>query len=55
VASAVGTVSGMLLMLKNRKTMKLAIPFGPFLAIGATAYIFFGPQLIAWYFTLLRQ
>ena len=55
VASAVGTVSGMLLMLKNRKTMKLAIPFGPFLAIGATAYIFFGPQLIAWYFNLLRQ
>jgi leader peptidase (prepilin peptidase)/N-methyltransferase len=55
VASAVGTVSGMLLMLKNRKTMKLAIPFGPFLAIGATAYILFGPQLIAWYFTLLRQ
>lgn len=55
VASAVGTVSGMLLMLKNRKTMKLAIPFGPFLAIGATAYILFGPQLIAWYFNLLRQ
>jgi leader peptidase (prepilin peptidase)/N-methyltransferase len=65
VASAIGTVSGLLLMLKARKTMKLAIPFGPFLAIGAipfgpflaigaTAYIFFGPQLIAWYFNLLR-
>jgi leader peptidase (prepilin peptidase)/N-methyltransferase len=54
VASAIGTVSGLLLMLKTRKTMKLAIPFGPFLAIGGTAYIFFGPQLIAWYFNLLR-
>jgi len=54
VASAVGTVSGLLIMLKNRKTMRLAIPFGPFLAIGATAYIFLGPQLIAWYFSLLR-
>jgi len=54
VASAIGTVSGLLLMLKNRKTMKLAIPFGPFLAIGGTAYIFLGPQLIAWYFNLLR-
>lgn len=54
VASAVGTLSGMLLMLKKRKTMKLAIPFGPFLAIGGTAYILFGPQLIAWYFYLLR-
>ncbi|MCK5204969.1 MAG: prepilin peptidase [Desulfobacterales bacterium] len=55
VASAVGTVSGMLIMLKTRKTMKLAVPFGPFLAIGSIAYIFFGPQLMAWYVNLLRQ
>lgn len=54
VASAVGTVSGMLIMLKTRKTMKLAIPFGPFLAIGSIVYILFGPQLITWYFNLLR-
>jgi leader peptidase (prepilin peptidase)/N-methyltransferase len=54
VASAVGTISGMLVMLKARKSMKLAIPFGPFLAIGGIAYIFFGPQLIDWYFRLLK-
>jgi leader peptidase (prepilin peptidase)/N-methyltransferase len=54
LASAIGTISGLLIMLKTRKTMKLAIPFGPFLAIGGTAYILFGPQLIAWYFNLLR-
>ena len=53
VASAVGTISGILVMLKARKSMKLAIPFGPFLAIGAIAYIFIGPQLIYWYFNLL--
>ena len=55
VASAVGTVSGMLIMLKTRKSMKLAVPFGPFLAIGCIAYIFFGPQLIVWYINLLRH
>ncbi|UCE52383.1 MAG: prepilin peptidase [Desulfobacterales bacterium] len=54
VASAVGTLSGMLVMLKARKSMKLAIPFGPFLAIGGIAYIFLGPQLVYWYFGLLR-
>jgi leader peptidase (prepilin peptidase)/N-methyltransferase len=53
VASAVGTVSGILVMLKSRKSMKLAIPFGPFLAIGGIAYIFIGPQLIYWYFRVL--
>jgi leader peptidase (prepilin peptidase)/N-methyltransferase len=36
-------------MVRARKGMKLAIPFGPFLAIGAVCYIFFGPQLIEWY------
>ncbi len=53
VASAVGTISGILVMLKARKSMKLAIPFGPFLAIGGIAYIFIGPQLINWYFKVL--
>ncbi|MGD8342149.1 MAG: prepilin peptidase [Desulfobacterales bacterium] len=55
VASAIGTVVGILVMLKTRTSMKLKVPFGPFLAIGAIAYIFLGPQLMAWYFNLLRQ
>jgi leader peptidase (prepilin peptidase)/N-methyltransferase len=55
VASAVGTFSGLLIILKTRKTMKLAVPFGPFLAIGGVAYILFGPQLVNWYFNLLRN
>jgi leader peptidase (prepilin peptidase)/N-methyltransferase len=54
-ASAVGTLAGLAVILKSGKTMKLKIPFGPFLAIGAIAFIFFGPQLIAWYFNLLRS
>ena len=40
-ASAVGTLAGMLVMIKTGKSMKLKIPFGPFLAVGAIAYIFF--------------
>ena len=53
VASLVGTVAGLAVMLQSRKGMKLAVPFGPFLSIGSIAYIFFGPPLIAWYFNLL--
>jgi leader peptidase (prepilin peptidase)/N-methyltransferase len=52
-ASAVGTVSGVLVMLHQKGGLKLAIPFGPFLSIGAIAYIFIGPDLISWYFALL--
>jgi leader peptidase (prepilin peptidase)/N-methyltransferase len=54
LASAIGTLTGLLIMLKTRKTMKLAVPFGPFLALGGISYILFGPQLINWYFNLLR-
>jgi len=54
VASLVGTLAGFAVMLKSRKGMKLAVPFGPFLSIGAIMYIFFGTQLIRWYFNILR-
>ena len=52
-SSLIGTVVGIILMLRARKGIKMALPFGPFLAIGAIIYLFFGPQLIAWYFHLL--
>jgi leader peptidase (prepilin peptidase)/N-methyltransferase len=55
MASAIGTVVGLLVILKTRTSMKLKVPFGPFLAIGAIAYIFLGPQLMTWYFNLLRS
>ncbi len=54
VSSAVGTVVGLTVMLAKGKNMKFAVPFGPFLAIGAVTYIFFGQSLIYWYFQLLR-
>ena len=54
VSSLVGTLSGLAVMLQSRKGMKLAVPFGPFLSLGGIVYVFFGPQLIYWYFNLLR-
>jgi leader peptidase (prepilin peptidase)/N-methyltransferase len=54
VSSLVGTLSGLAVMLHSHKGMKLAVPFGPFLAIGGVTFIFFGTRLIHWYFNLLR-
>jgi len=34
--------------------LKMRIPFGPFLAIGAISYLFFGHQLIHWYLKTVR-
>ena len=48
-SSLVGSLVGVSLMLIRKKDAKLAIPFGPYLAIGALLYIFCGRQLIHWY------
>ena len=53
VASLVGTLAGLAVMLQSRKGLKLAVPFGPFLSIGSITYIIFGTPLIDWYFNLL--
>ncbi len=53
-SSVIGTLIGMLTMIKSGKGMRLAIPFGPFLSTGAVIYLFFGNQLIYWYINMLR-
>lgn len=50
VSSATGSLIGAILMLFAKKDLKFAVPFGPFLSIGAIAYLFFGPELIFWYY-----
>jgi leader peptidase (prepilin peptidase)/N-methyltransferase len=50
-SSVMGSCVGITIMLIKGKNMKFAIPFGPFLSIGAIAYVFFGSQIIAWYFS----
>jgi leader peptidase (prepilin peptidase) / N-methyltransferase len=52
--SSAGCVVGLVLMVKNRGGMKMAVPFGPFLSLGALLYVFWGPRLINWYLNLLN-
>jgi leader peptidase (prepilin peptidase)/N-methyltransferase len=48
-SSLVGTLVGVPVMLIKNADSKLAIPFGPFLAVAALFYLFWGPALIRWY------
>jgi leader peptidase (prepilin peptidase)/N-methyltransferase len=52
MASLGGSVIGVTLMLVQKKDGKLAIPFGPFLALASIVYIFYGRQMIHWYMGL---
>lgn len=51
-SSLTGSLIGVSMMLLQKKDSKLAIPFGPYLALGAILYIFYGRQLIRWYLGL---
>lgn len=50
VAFAGGAALGVVLLAKfGARARKMAVPFGPFLAVGALTGLWFGPAMIGWY------
>ena len=49
LASFIGSIIGVGIMLLRGADTRLAIPFGPFLALGALVALFWGDALIGWY------
>ena len=49
LSSFAGALLGIALMAARRGTMKLALPFGTFLALGAVAAMLLGEPLVSWY------
>ncbi len=49
-ASLIGTVIAVPFMIIKRKSKNFAIPFGPFLSIGALIYLYFGDEIIRLFF-----
>lgn len=52
-SSLVGIILGGGSLLLSRQGLQAKIPFGPFLALGALAYFFFGKELMVWYYRIL--
>ncbi len=52
LAFVIGALFSIILLIQKKKKIKEAVPFGPFLAIGASLTFFFGYQIIDWYFKL---
>jgi leader peptidase (prepilin peptidase)/N-methyltransferase len=53
LASLTGTAVGIGMMAAGRGTLKYALPFGCFLAVGAAASATFGQAILDWYLRLL--
>ena len=54
LSSLVGSVAGIGVMALKGKDFKYAIPFGPFLSLGAVIALFYGQALVQWYLYLNR-
>jgi leader peptidase (prepilin peptidase)/N-methyltransferase len=48
LASLSGLLVGLYFILFRRKDFKLALPFGPFLALGSYLALFWGDAILAW-------
>ncbi len=46
ISSLIGSITGIVWIMLTNKGMKAAIPFGPFLSLGAVIYMFWGQYLI---------
>ena len=49
LGSFLGTLAGLGLILIWKKDRTYAVPFGPFLSLGAVIHLFFGSTLLNWY------
>ena len=54
LAFILGSIVGLGLMLTHRRGWREAVPFGPFLLVGATLAMIWGEQLLAWYLGFAR-
>jgi leader peptidase (prepilin peptidase)/N-methyltransferase len=52
ISSFAGAAVGIAIMIAKGRDMKYAVPFGPFLSLGAIAYLFFGAYLYGLLYSL---
>jgi leader peptidase (prepilin peptidase)/N-methyltransferase len=54
LGSLIGSIIGIIIMVLKGKDFKYAIPFGPFLSLGAVISLFYGENIIRWYLYINR-
>lgn len=48
-ATGLGAATGIGMALRHGKSLRLALPFGPFMAVGAVIVMLYGQQFVGWY------
>jgi leader peptidase (prepilin peptidase)/N-methyltransferase len=51
-SSFIGSITGIIFIAVKGKDFKTAIPFGPFLSLGAVLSLFLGDEIVRWYLSI---
>ncbi len=54
ISSFAGSIVGISLIALRKRGLQSRIPYGPYLALAALIWIYWGPRIIDWYLNLLR-
>src|SRR5207237_10537936 len=52
--SVLGSIVGLITLLVGKRVWSAKLPFGPYLAVGALIWMFFGEFFVRWYLVLLQ-
>jgi leader peptidase (prepilin peptidase) / N-methyltransferase len=52
--SVVGSIVGLVTLLVGKRVWSAKLPFGPYLALGALIWMFFGERFVEWYFQFIH-
>jgi Type II secretory pathway, prepilin signal peptidase PulO and related peptidases len=52
--SILGSIVGLGTLIIGKRVWSAKLPFGPYLALGALIWMFFGEKFVQWYFTLVN-
>jgi leader peptidase (prepilin peptidase)/N-methyltransferase len=55
VSSFIGAMVGLALVLGGKRALSSRLPYGPYIAIAAAIWIFFGQDLLSWYVGIINR
>ena len=55
ISSLIGAVVGLTLVISGKRALSSRLPYGPYIALAATLWIFAGHDLVAWYVGLVLR
>jgi leader peptidase (prepilin peptidase)/N-methyltransferase len=55
VSSFIGAMVGLALVLSGKRALSSRLPYGPYIAIAAAIWIFFGQDLLGWYVGIINR